>query len=206
MHNLSFYESFYYNIIISKLEENNIILLIIDNYVNIIVLLVHYIKKFNLNLYIVSHNINIYNKLIDDINGEELEKNIKIFLKLTDINNIIFNKIFLFHTYSIKYLNKILSLLYDKININTLIFIYSSLANENNTKTLYKNLIREKININLGYKMGFLIPYTDFINLFDNNSEYLLNSIKIYKKNNYFLYGNNSVYETILRLNNKKKL
>jgi hypothetical protein len=54
--------------------------------------------------------------------------------------------------------------------------------------------------------MGFIIPYSDFINIFDNNSKYLINSIKIYKKNNYFLYGNNTVYETILRLNYKKNL
>lgn len=199
--NLSFYESVYFNIINNKLDENNKILLIIDNYFNPFDFFNYIIKKYNIIIYIIIENINIYNNLIDNIKGEECEKNVIINLKLDQINNIFFDKIIIGHIHSIDYLNELLKLISKISHNNSLIYIYSSLSNENNLKINYKNYLRNQIMSYLPYKMGLLISFSDFLKEIENNKGYLIDSIKIYKKNNYFIYGDNIVYETILRLN-----
>jgi len=196
--NLSFYETFYYDII-DKIIDNNIInnkiLIIIDNYFNPFDFFSYTIKKYNIYIDIVIDNIVIYNKIMDNIKGEECEKNIKIYLKLNNISNIIYNKIIIFHIESINFLNNTLDLIINLLDINTLIYIYSSLSNENNDKIDYKNYIRNKIMSYLPYKMGYLISFNTFINQLESNKKYNIKSIRIYKKNNYFLYGDNTVYE-----------
>jgi len=198
--NLSFYESVYYNIINNKLEENNKILFIIDNYFNPFDFFNYIIKKYNIYIYIVIDNIDIFNKLIENINGEECYKNVTINLKLSQINDISFDKIIIGHIHSIEYLNELLKLILKLCNKNSLLYIYSSLSNEKITKINYKNYIRNQIMSFLPYKMGSLISFSDFTKEIENNKEYNIDSMKIYKKNNYLIYGDNIVYETILRL------
>lgn len=47
-------------------------------------------------------------------------------------------------------------------------------------------------------KFGYIISYEDFVYNLNNNNFYYIESIKVYKKNEYFIYGNNTVYEIIL--------
>jgi len=199
--NLSFYEIFYYNIIKTKIEDyNNKILIIIDNYFNPFDFFTYIIKKFNIKLYIVINDNYIYKKIMDNIRGEEYEKNINVYLKINDINDIFFDKIFIFHIYSVDYMNNLLKYIVNISDIKTIIYIYSSLSNENINKINYKNYIRDKIMEYLPYKMGYLISFSKFINELENNKEYKIDKIQIYKKNNYLIYGDNTVYEIIVRL------
>ena len=199
--NLSFYDTFYSKIINDNLEENNTILIIIENFFNIIDIMSFIIKKYNLMIYIVIEDNEIFKKIKDNIKGEECEKNISVFLQLKDISNIIFNKIFIFHVYSILFFNNIISSLYNFSNKYTKLYIYCSLSNEKESKISFKNFIRESITNNIGYKMGYVIYFPTFINNLDKNKKFSIDSIKIYKKNNYLIYGNNIVYQIIMRLN-----
>jgi len=199
--NISFYEIFYYNIIKNKIEDyNNKILIIIDNYFNPFDFFTYIIKKFNIKIYIVIDNKNIYKKILDNIRGEEYEQNINVFLKINDINDIFFDKIFIFHIFSIDYMNNLLKYIVNISDIKTMIYIYSSLSNENNNKINYKNYIRDKIMAYLPYKMGYLISFSKFLNELENNKEYKIDKIQVYKKNNYLIYGDNTVYEIMVRL------
>jgi hypothetical protein len=200
--NLSFYESFYYKIITENIQENNIILLFIDNKINLIETMSYIIKKFNLNIYIIINNNLIYNDISKSIKGEECEKKIQIYSSITDINNIFFNKIFIFHIYSLNYFNDILNSLYNFSNFNTKFYIYCSLSNDNINKLNFKNYIRNSIMNSINCKIGYIINYLDFINNLNNNKNFIIYSIKIYKKNTYLIYGKNTVYEIILSLNN----
>jgi hypothetical protein len=46
--------------------------------------------------------------------------------------------------------------------------------------------------------MGNVLQYESFLTFIEDYKIYKINSLKIYKKTNYILYGDNIVYEIIL--------
>ena len=75
------YEKYYYSIIeyiFEKSKDNTSILFIMNNYYNINEEFKYIIKKKNINVYILSEDNLIYNKLINNITGEDYHHNIYI--------------------------------------------------------------------------------------------------------------------------------
>ena len=202
------YNTYYFLIIENILNEicdNSNIILIIDNYFNIIEHFSHIIKKKYINIHILIDNNLIYNKLKNDIIGEECEKFIHIykiyndFIEYKNFNeNIIINNITVFHLYSLDYLNKILVFCNNVINKDSEINIYCSLSNSDLKTIEYKNNIRNKLKYIFSYKMGRLLHFSDLLNILENNDYIKIKSIKIYKKSNYIIYGENITYKIIL--------
>jgi hypothetical protein len=215
----------YYNNIFDKilnsLKYNENILLYIENYFNPLDNFSHIIKKKNINIYCIITNKYIYNKLVENIKGEENENNIHI-LSLFDSNindslsgecsdksiiylnisklNIKIDIVLIFHLYSISYLKNILKDINIIINNKTLIYIYCSLSNENEEIILYKNKIRNNIKKFIKNNIGDLLPLSETINTIQKE-KYKINKISLYKKNHYILYGDNSVYKLDVTMN-----
>jgi hypothetical protein len=203
MNNTLFFETYYYNIInniFDTIDDNNNILLIIKNDFNILDHFSHIIKKKNIKIDIIIENNLIYNNLVESIKDEECEENINIYLKFENINSKIYNIINIFHLDSNEYFENILNKINSLINDNTIIYLYCSLSNEKNTNIDYKNYFRKLINQYININVGCLLKLNDILNIIDN-FQYNIMSIKIYKKNNYLLYGDNTVYQIIM---NKK--
>ena len=180
----------------NTISDNSNILLIFQNEFNILDNFSHIIKKKNIKISIISSDISIYEK----IKGEECESHITIFKDIKDIGNIfIFDIINICHLISLEYLNNTINVLKKNINVNTLIYIYCSLSNENIEKINYKNYIRNKIAYYTKNKFGILLSLSDVIGCIEKN-EYKINSLRIYKSNNYIIYGDNNVYEINMRL------
>ena len=100
--------------------------------------------------------------------------------------------------FSINYLNKILKFCNNISHKDTIINIYCSLSN-NNTKIIeYKNFIRDKIKSVISYKMGTVLNFSEVLNNLESNSCLEIKSIKIFKKSNYIIYGENIVYNIVL--------
>jgi len=196
------YETYYSSIITNifdKLCDNSNVLLIIDNYFNIIEHYSHIIKKKYINVYLLIDNNLIYNKMKNNIIGEECEKFINVYKNYNDFNkNIIINNIVIFHLFSIDYLLKILMFCDSISNKDTHVNIYTSLSNSDNKIIDYKNYIRNKIKSLFLYKMGTLLNFSEVINILESNNCFKIKSIKIYKKSNYIIYGENIVYKVIL--------
>lgn len=188
---------YYYNVINNIINDNDNILLIISNEFNILEEFSYIIKKNNIKINILINDYKLYNRLIENIKGEECIKNINIHMQLEEINYKI-NLSIIFHLESIKKLESTLSFLNDISNSGSLVYIYCSLSNDEN-KNIFKNIIREKIMLYTKNKMGYVLLYKDVINSINENKNYTTHSIKIYKKNNYIIYGNNTVYEIILK-------
>jgi hypothetical protein len=135
----------------------------------------------------------------ENIIGSECEKNIYFINNLSQINNIKFEIINIFHLYSLEKLNNILNkinlLSDDKTDVN----IYCSLSNEKKEKIYYKNLIRDKILDFSNIKLGVLLSFIDVLDIIEKNKIFNLEQISIYKKNNYIVYGNNTVYKIFLK-------
>jgi hypothetical protein len=195
--------NYYYTIIdnlFNTISDNSNILLIFQNEFNILDNFSHIIKKKNITISIIITDISIYEKLLVNIKGEECESQINIFKDICDIRDIfIFDIINIFHLISLEYLNDTINILKKNINENTLIYIYCSLSNENIEKIDYKNYIRNKITYYTKNKFGILLSLSDVIRCIEKN-EYKINSLRIYKSNNYIIYGDNNVYEINLRL------
>jgi hypothetical protein len=196
------YEKYYYSIIeyiFDKSKDNTSILFIMNNYYNINEEFKYIIKKKNINVYILTEDNLIYNKLINNITGEDYHNNIYIYNSYDNLKgNILVNNIVIFHIFSIDYLNKILKSINNISYKDTIINIYCSLSNCNNIKIDYKNFIRNKIQSILSYKMGTVINFSDILNNLENNNNINIKSINIFKKSNYIIYGDNTVYKIIL--------
>lgn len=197
--NNNFIIDYYSNLlenIFKKSDDEKEYILFIENDFNILDNFSFIIKKKNLKINIVINNSNkeIYNKLLNHIKGEECEENISIYLKIRDIINKKIDYIVFFHLESIENLDITLKLLKNVLNNDFLIYIYASLSNK--SKNIIKNIIREQIIIFTDNRLGFILSYEEVIKCV--NKHYKIDSIKILKKNNYFIYGNNTVYEIIL--------
>jgi hypothetical protein len=191
------------------IDNNNKILLIIKNKFNILDHFSHIIKKKNIYVDIIIQNIEIIDYMNKQIKDEECEDNINLYynikdieknnnLNSLDIENKIYNIINIFHLESNEKFEKILQDIYNIIDINTIIYIYSSLSNENENKITYKNYFRNLINNYTELNIGTLLKLSDVIYIIEN-LKYNIYSVNIYKKNNYILYGNNIVYQIILK-------
>jgi hypothetical protein len=196
-----YYESIYYEILYKFPNQNYNILSINQNEFNPLIKHSHIIKKYNINIYMLvnSENYNFYEKMKENIIGSECEKNIHLIKKIDEIINIKFEIINIFHLYSLEKLNNILN----KINIlsdnKTNINIYCSLSNEKKEKIYYKNLIRDKILDFSNIKLGILLSFVDVLDIIEKNKNFNIEQISIYKKNNYIVYGNNTVYKIFLK-------
>lgn len=202
MNNINFYKDYYTIIcenIFINLNENDHILLVYYNDFNPLDKFSYLIKKKNIKLDILINDDNIFNKITENIIGEEFYSNITMYNKLENIdipkNN--YNNILIFHLESLEYLKNVLEI-FKTINNNTRIYIYCSLSSENDKKIYYKNYMRDKIMQYSNNKMGYVIPLLNFLQIIDDNDNLKIYKMSIYKKNNYFLYGDNSVYEIIL--------
>ena len=202
------YDTYYSSIIeniFNKSSNNSNILLIINNYFNIIERFSHIIKKKYINVHILIDDNLIYNKLKNNITGEECEKFIHIYKTYNDLiehkrfnENIIINNIIVFHLFSIDYLNKILMFCNDISQQDTCINIYSSLSNSDAKIINYKNSIRNKIKSIFPYKIGNVLHFSEVLNILETNIFLKIKSIKIFKKSNYIIYGENIVYKIVL--------
>ena len=206
------------NTLYNTSKNNDSILLILKKEFDILKIFSHIIKKKSLKIYFYVCDYNLFINMKNNIIGEELEDNIIIFQNFDDIKNkdIIFNII---NVYSISSINYIESILYYIDNfvdiISTNIEIYCTLSNEENKYILYKNYIRKNINnisniakitnianiVNIATNIDYVIPLKDFINCINDNDNYEIKSLNIYKNSNYILYGNNIIYKVII---NKK--
>jgi hypothetical protein len=199
--NLSFYEKYYYTIIDNLfnnyMKDNDNILLIIDNEFNILENFSYIIKKKKLKVYLLVSNNVLYNKNMDYIKGKDKEVDINIFIDINEISNNIFKYIILFHLVSVDYFKDFLILFKNIINEISSIYIYCSLSKVNKLK--YKNFIRETIMKYTSNKMGIVLSYNDIIESINDDKDYDIYSLKIYKNNNYIIYGYNTTYEIILQ-------
>jgi hypothetical protein len=198
--NNNFYSD-YYNIICENIfndvnEKDNILLIYYNNF-NPLNKFSYLIKKKNIKLGILIHDINNFNKIKESIIGEDFEDNIKIYNSIEDNDFTKNNYIIIFHLESIEYLENILEK-FKNMSHNTKIYIYCSLSSESNKNIFYKNYIRSKIMDYSNNKMGYVISLLTFLEVIDNSNNLKVYKMSIYKKNNYLLYGDNIVYEVIL--------
>ena len=202
MSNILIFENYYYTIInniFNNIDDNSNILLIIKNDFNIFDHFSHIIKKKNIKIDILIENNTIYNKIIEEVKGEECEENINIYCEIENIdkNNKIYNIINIFHLDSNEIFENILNKISNLLNEYTLIYIYCSLSNEKNTTIGYKNYFRKLINEYTNINIGCVLKLCDIIDII-NNCKYNIMLLKKYKKNNYLLYGDNTVYQIIM--------
>jgi GTPase Era involved in 16S rRNA processing len=199
--NTTFFYNFYLNVINSIFNNkinNQELLLFIDNEFNILNDFSHYIKKNNIRFDIVISNYKFYNNMLENLKGEECELLINLNLKVDKIENKKFNLVIFFHVESIEKLENTLIFLQDKLCDNFKIYIYCSLTKKSKNKIFFKNIIREQIMNFTSNKMGYILCYENFVNTLNKNNFYNINSIKVFKENEYFIYGSNTVYEIIL--------
>jgi hypothetical protein len=147
----------------------------------------------------IDHNVddNI-NHNIDDNIDDNNDNNDNNNNNDNDSNTILFNNIIIFHINSIDHLKDKLNLLESITDKNSKLYIYTSLSNESLNRIKYKNIIRNSIIKYTHHKMGNVLQYESLLTFIDEYKIYKINSLKIYKKTNYILYGDNIVYEIIL--------
>lgn len=216
----SSYYNKYYNLIINNvvndLSDNSNLLLVVKNEFILLQNIEFIIKKKNIKITIV--NDTIYNKefknnMLNNIQLFDKESHINIYngideliyLNKKDDSNdsipcktILFNNIIIFHINSIDHLKDKLNLLESITDKNSKLYIYTSLSNESLNRIKYKNIIRNSIIKYTNHKMGNVLQYESLLTFIDEYKIYKINSLKIYKKTNYILYGDNIVYEIIL--------
>lgn len=195
-----FYETYYEiikNFIYDTNETNN--LFIIKNDFNIFTDFNYIIKKNNIKISILINDDKIYNKLIYYKKGEELDEYVNIYNKMEDIKDILFDNIIIFHLSSINELKNTLEYLNNILKINSLINIYCSLIKKNKENNELKNFFRNNIMKYTNNYMGYILPYDNVLNFINNHKNYKIHSVKIYKKNYYIIYGNNTVYKIVLK-------
>jgi len=197
-------ESYYISILDTFLnediKENSNILIYIGNYFNPYEKYGHIIKKKNLTIYILSNDLIMTNKFKVNIKGEECENNFHTINKEKEIINIKFDIIILFHLFSYEYFENKLKKIVNIIDYNSDIYIYCSLSNEKDKYINIKNIIRKKINEYSDYKIGSLLSLQKVLKIIQDNY-YILKQMNIFKKNNYFIYGNNNVYKLHIKYN-----
>jgi hypothetical protein len=187
--NDDYYATIYKKVLESANTNDNILFLEQYSY-NPLTDFSHIIKKKNLKLYILSDN----NFLENEIKEEECESYIYFINNYT--TKKIYNIIILFHLHSIDLFNDFLN----NIKNKSIIFIYSSLSTKNYNELYYKNFIRDRLNNFFDLKIGNVLNFTDLLDSIKTKINYKIKSLKIHKKNNYILYGDNLVYEIILEL------
>lgn len=216
----SYYDK-YYNLIITNivndLKDNSNLLLIVKNEFNLLQNIEFIIKKKNIKITIVNDNIinkEFKNNMLNNIQLFDKESHISIYNGTDELmhlnkkdnsnydstlcDNILFNNIIIFHINSIDHLKDNLNLLESISDKNSKLYIYTSLSNKSLNGIKYKNIIRNSITKYTNHKMGNVLQYESFLTFIDEYKIYKINSLKIYKKTNYILYGDNIVYEIIL--------
>ena len=197
------YNEYYKNIymeIFEKCNNNDSILIINQNYYNPLKNFSHFIKKFNVKIFIFFRTSIIKQKFIKDTVGEELIEHIYCDFNniegLNKLHNFIkFSKVILFHIKKESYSDKLLELIYPITNEFSKIYIYVSLSNK---KSRIQNTLRKLINDNTSYEVGNILNNDNFFNTLNSNKSYSIDTIKIYKDNHYAVYGENTIYEIIL--------
>jgi len=197
------YNEYYKNIymeIFEKCNNNDSILIINQNYYNPLKNFSHFIKKFNVKIFIFFKTSIIKQKFIKDTIGEELIEHIYCDFNniegLNKLHNFIkFSKVILFHIKKESYSDKLLELIYPITNEFSKIYIYVSLSNK---KSRVQNTLRKLINDNTSYEVGNILNNDNFFNTLNSNKSYSIDTIKIYKDNHYAVYGENTIYEILL--------
>ena len=134
--------------------------------------------------------------MLENIKGEDCENNIKLYKNIEDVININFNLINLYNIKSLIYFESIINCIPTISNKNTIIYLYCSLSNENEKKIIYKNYIRDKIISLVNKNIGYILPLSNILKIIQNNN-YNITKLRIYQKNNYIIYGDNTLYEII---------
>jgi len=206
MENNSYYNKYYNTIInniINIIENNKNIILFIKNQFTLDNNIEFIINKKNIKIVIINDN----NQSNKDFSNELFNKNsINILSSKDEIellksdNNFFFDIVVIFTVESLEELENKLYITNYFNNINTKYYIYNSLSNENNGKIKYKNFIRNSITKYTKYKLGKVLNYQAFLKFIEDYNKYKINSLKIYKNNNYILYGDNVDYEIILQV------
>lgn len=183
-------------------ENNENILIINHNYFNPLLYYSHFLKKYNINLYIIFNNEKSRIKLENDINNEECKNLIHYNLNnfediVTDYINLKFNKIILLHIKSINFLNNNLVL---SEYFKSELFIFISLTNKN--KVSYKNTLRN-IYKNITYnEYGNVFDYDEIFNLLNSNTKFEILKINMISDNHYITYGSHKLYLFHLKFKN----
>jgi hypothetical protein len=195
------YDDYFFDIYSNKfiIENENILSINQDKY-NILNDFNHIIKKLNLNIYIISENKYNFDFLKTITEEDTFSINIKIFNNFEHENSFpIFNKIIIFQINSLENLENILDKIFDCSDFNTNIIIYCSLSNEKLKNINYKNKLRYYVSDLLKSNIGFVYSFSDVVSKIENikkaNYKFKIESIDVYRKNNYIIYGNNVVYE-----------
>ena len=161
------------------------ILIINQNYFNPLLYYSHYIKKYDINLYILFNNHESINKLHEEIDHEECKSLIHYNLLnleqvITEYQNIRFDKLILVHIHSIEYLKQIMDIArFFKINI----YIYISLTTKN--KVTLKNTLRSLFKKMSDDDLGCVFDYDEIFNLLNSHDYFTIESINMI--NNEFL-------------------
>lgn len=192
---------FYKNIYLSFLlnNENENILIINHNYFNPLLYYSNYIKKYNVNLYILFNNKSSIDRLQEEINNEECKELIHYDLLnleqvITEYQNITFDKLILLHINSIDYLIQILNIArFFKINI----YIYISLSTKN--KITFKNTLRGLLKRISNDELGCVFDYDEIFNLLNSNDYFTIESINMINSNQYITYGSHKSYLFVLK-------
>jgi len=191
----------YYNEIftyfLNNIDNENILIVNINQF-NPLINFSHYLKKFNIHLYIVYHQLLASTNINEEIKNEECKK--FIHNEIISINEIIdnyekikFDKIILFHIRSLEYLKKNLDI-YSVFK--STIHIYISLCKK---KTVFiKNIYREALKKIDSNETGYVFDFDSVINIINDSDNYEISSIQLIKNKNYALYGNNQSYQIIL--------
>jgi len=206
MESNSYYNKYYNTIInniVNNIENNKNIILFIKNQFTLDNNIEFIINKKNIKIVIINDN----NQSNKDFSNELFNKNsINILSSKDEIellksdNNFFFDIVVIFTVESLEELENKLYITNYFNNINTKYYIYNSLSNENNGKIKYKNFIRNSITKYTKYKLGKVLNYQAFLKFIEDYNKYKINSLKIYKNNNYILYGDNVDYEIILQV------
>jgi hypothetical protein len=197
------YKNIISDILYNKCINNSTILIIINNTINILEHFSHIIKYKNLNIHILLNNKS-YIELKELIKWEELENKIFLYNDLNDIieKKIIFNDIIILNIISIISLKLLLMDIVDIVDNNSNIEIYCTLSNEKEEQIIFKNYLRNKISY-IYKNMNYVFDFSNYLDMIQKLNEFEILKIDVYQKSNYIIYGNNVIYNTIIKKINK---
>ena len=192
------YKSILSDILYHKCLNDNSIFIIINETINILEYFSHIIKYKNLNIHILLNNKS-YIELKELIKWEELENHIYLYDDLNNVDkNIKFNNIIILNIISLINLKSLLINLIDHIYDNSNIEIYCTLSNEKKEQIIFKNYIRNKISY-VYNNMNYVFDFSDYLDMIQKLNGYEILKMDVYQKSNYILYGNNIIYNTIIK-------
>lgn len=192
------YKSILSDILYHKCLNDNSIFIIINETINILEYFSHIIKYKNLNIHILLNNKS-YIELKELIKWEELENHIFLYDDLNNVDkNIKFNNIIILNIISLINLKSLLINLIDHIYDNSNIEIYCTLSNEKKEQIIFKNYIRNKISY-VYNNMNYVFDFSDYLDMIQKLNGYEILKMDVYQKSNYILYGNNIIYNTIIK-------